>query len=105
LPEPRVAILLLNEFMYYIPKLTFIIFCTTSHGLLLEGEEDTDTLKKFRILTCTGSFKFGMHAFGKYTTKATHTIFEINIFTYGKAAANWECYLTVPAPPLHRQPP
>jgi hypothetical protein len=27
-------------------------------------------------------------AFGKHTTKSTHTKFEIKIFTYGKAAAN-----------------
>jgi hypothetical protein len=27
-------------------------------------------------------------AFGKHTTKPTHTKFEIKIFTYGKAVAN-----------------
>jgi hypothetical protein len=42
-------------------------------GLLLEGE-DTDTLYSFRIPACTGFFLVRQEiAFGKHTTKPTHT--------------------------------
>jgi hypothetical protein len=55
-------------------------------GLLLEGE-DTDTVKvQNSNLHCF--FKvWQVIAFGKHTTKQTHTKFEIKIFTYGNGAA------------------
>jgi hypothetical protein len=58
-----------------------------SQGLLLEGE-DTDTLVKFQNSNLHWVFLVWQEiAFGKHTSKPTHTQFEIKIFTYGKGAA------------------